>query len=138
MIVALDSNILIAGLSLSEAHSVTAQKLVHDIIAGRHQAAASSIIYTEVLRAEQGSGFESDLVEYIGLIDNLTTLPADNQICTQAGLLRIKYGRTLKIPDALHLATALVAGADVFITNDKALAKVAGKILPTKELSDWR
>lgn len=37
---------------------------------------------------------------------------------------RIRQDRSIKAPDAIQLATAAVAGCDLFITNDERLAKL--------------
>lgn len=47
----------------------------------------------------------------------------DEALATLAGTLRSKH-KTLKTPDALHLATALHIGATQFITNDHQLQKL--------------
>ena len=36
--------------------------------------------------------------------------------------LRVQYG--LKTPDALHAATSLLAGCDMFVTNDRKFEKL--------------
>ncbi|GIP14830.1 hypothetical protein J40TS1_04720 [Paenibacillus montaniterrae] len=50
---------------------------------------------------------------------HLTILPIDNLVAERAAYLRGKY--SIKTPDALIVATALVANADLFITNDQRL-----------------
>ena len=47
-------------------------------------------------------------------------VPVDDIITLKAAEIRSKY-QFFKAMDALHLATAFVAGADVFYTNDKQL-----------------
>jgi len=42
------------------------------------------------------------------------------QIAVEAAQIRATY-RRIRTPDALQMATAVVAGADYFLTNDKAL-----------------
>ena len=37
--------------------------------------------------------------------------------------MRAEYG--LRTPDALHIATAIEAGAQAFITNDRSMRKVS-------------
>ena len=50
----------------------------------------------------------------------LTVLSISRSVVERATELRAKYA-TLKTPDALHLAAALVARADRFVTGDKSL-----------------
>jgi len=44
--------------------------------------------------------------------------PATREVAAEAAALRAVHGRALRLPDALVLATARVAGADVVITTD--------------------
>lgn len=46
----------------------------------------------------------------------------DAHVAEVAADLRARY--TLRTPDALHLATAIVADCDAFLTNDKGLRRV--------------
>ncbi|WP_456473926.1 type II toxin-antitoxin system VapC family toxin [Candidatus Pyrohabitans sp.] len=53
---------------------------------------------------------------------NLQVYPVYSEIAIEAAKLRAKYG--IRTPDAIQIATAIYAGAYVFITNDKRLKKV--------------
>ncbi len=55
-------------------------------------------------------------------IQSLSFVPVTEQVAQLAGQYRHTYG--IKGPDSIHLATAVTAGAERFITNDKALAKL--------------
>ena len=79
----------------------------------------------------------TDFEAFVSHITNLTTAPGDNSICLRAGDLRKQHGPRLKLPDAIHLATAEQARADWFITNDEVLARIAESVLPTKLLAVW-
>jgi len=138
MLIALDSNILIAALSPHEEHSTRAQQLIKDIASNRYQAVVSSIAYGEILSfSTQQVARALDLGSFLRQIKNCATIAADDTICLAAGELRRTYGGKLKLPDALHLATALNQKADLFITNDFKLAKVAESIVATKTLGEW-
>jgi predicted nucleic acid-binding protein len=50
----------------------------------------------------------------------LSVLPISRSVVDRATELRATY-RVLKTPDALHLAAALVAGAERFLTGDASL-----------------
>ena len=49
-------------------------------------------------------------------------IPLTSEVFDKATELRAGY--SLKTPDAIHLATALVSGCDVFLTNDLRLNRV--------------
>lgn len=63
----------------------------------------------------------------------VVTLSVTATIAERAALLRAEY--SLRTPDAIHLATALEAGCDAFLTNDRGLARVRGiRVLMLDEL----
>jgi len=137
MTIALDSNIFIAALSQNESHSLTAQQLIRDIDSGKYQAIASSIVLGEVLSIANAKE-APDIETFFSLIKNLSTVPASDDICLKAGALRKDQGAKLKLPDALHAATALLSNAELFITNDQQLVKVTKSFLATKLLSELK
>src|SRR2546421_202086 len=55
---------------------------------------------------------------FTGAITEVVTL--SSQVMDRATDIRARHG--FKTPDAIHLAAALVAGCDVFLTNDHRLA----------------
>jgi predicted nucleic acid-binding protein len=70
------------------------------------------------------------LTETIGL----KVVATDTEIAQNAALLRAKY--SLKTIDAIHLATAIVAGCDAFLTNDHIFRRVSElRILVLDDLS---
>lgn len=139
MSVALDSNVFIAALSPKENHSPIAQRLVQDIASAKYRAVVSSIVYGEVIGvAKETRSSVLDLPSFFRSLRNLETVSADDNICAAAGRLRQEYGTKLRLADAIHLATALEQKAEVFITNDLTLAKIAKGIIPTKTLANYR
>jgi predicted nucleic acid-binding protein len=134
MLVAIDSNVFVGALSTKEEHSSNAQQLIRDVASGKYKAIASSIVYGEVYSVSVSSQ-QVDLEGFFSQISNLVTIPAGDSICIRAGELRLKFGSKLKLPDALHLATALSVDANLFITNDEKLANVSRELISTKLLS---
>ncbi len=134
MLIALDSNVFIAALSPKEEHSVNAQGLMRNIAGGQYKAVASSLVYGEVLSV---SGMLINLDEFVASIGSLKTVAADDDVCFEAGKLRIKYNFRLKLPDAIHMVTAINNKADIFVTNDSKLASISKDLIPTKLLSDF-
>jgi predicted nucleic acid-binding protein len=54
----------------------------------------------------------------------LSVLDVSAAVLDRATELRARHG--FKVPDAIHLATAIEAGADAFLTGDAGLAKCPG------------
>ena len=55
-------------------------------------------------------------------LPNLAVLPVDARVARRAAELRAHC--RLRLPDALHIATALRFGAGAFVTNDRRLNRV--------------
>ena len=58
-----------------------------------------------------------------------TVAAADRDICRMAARLRARHGRSLRLPDALVIATALGAGADLTLTTDRGWPHVGVSVL---------
>ena len=118
--IALDSNVFIYLLNAHPEFGPRAEKAVRlpDV------KVASELIFAEIFsspklndtiaRHETEKFLEALRVLYVPINKKTTLL---------AGELRRKH-KVLALADALHIASALEAGADTFITNDKALAKL--------------
>ncbi len=75
----------------------------------------STLLLAEVL-VPRSEGRADEVDELGRLLQRLDLRPVDRRIAEVAAILRSKY--RLKTADAVHLATALDAGADRFITNN--------------------
>lgn len=53
--------------------------------------------------------------------ENLVLLDVSSDVIDRATELRVQYG--FRTPDAIHLATAILIGADVFLSADAGLAR---------------
>jgi predicted nucleic acid-binding protein len=60
--------------------------------------------------------------ELFTFFPNLSVLPIDAAVAEIAADLRAAH--SLRTPDALHLATALHAGADAFVSEDRRLRRI--------------
>lgn len=78
----------------------------------------SLILLTEVLAKPMRAGLASDetkrLLELVGRLD---LYPLDDPTAQLALSLAVSYG--LRAADSVHLATAIAAGADRFLTNNR-------------------
>lgn len=94
--------------------------------ASQLRAVAATLTLTEVLtqplrlnRVDVASAYRRILEQHpaVRLVD------LDPSIASQAAELRARYA--LKTPDAIQVATAIAAGCDAFLTNDRDLSRVA-------------
>lgn len=74
----------------------------------------SVVLLTETLALGDDTPHSSRLREILAA---LVLISVDSEIARVAASLRAIY--RLKAPDALHLATAIVVGADRFVTNNR-------------------
>jgi predicted nucleic acid-binding protein len=90
------------------------------------EAVSSVITLTEVLIHPLILGKTKIEQEYRDILINsgqFRLLPVTQNIADSAADLRARYN--LRTPDALHIATAIDAGCDAFLTNDNGLKRVA-------------
>lgn len=59
----------------------------------------------------------SEIERFFRETENLKVYGLESEIASEASRLR-RNNRTLRTPDSIQLATAIVGGADVFVTND--------------------
>jgi predicted nucleic acid-binding protein len=123
-LVALDTCIFIYAI---EQHPVFAPTInpLFDLLADGHLRAVTSLLtLLEVLVLPLRQGHPELAAEYRKILTESSSLqlaPIDRNVVEQAADLRARYA--IKLPDALQLATAKVARADVFLTNDKMLQR---------------
>ena len=138
MQVYLDTNVFIAAFERRNSQS----DRLADLIAvasrdGRKHFATSELALSELLVAPMRQDLE-DLVEYYVRLfasnDWLEVRPVDTDVLVFAARLRATR-QGLKLPDAIHLATASMAGCDIFMTEDQGLrAAIAGFSDPIRPL----
>jgi len=114
-VIAFDSNVLIYTLREDPFLQKEAQAVFREI--ALKGGVCSTLVITEVLYGDLKSLAQIPLLRSpeIKLID------VDPYIAEKAGQLRATYG--LKNIDAVHIATAIITGAQVFVTNDQKILK---------------
>lgn len=97
---------------------------------GEVQLCTSVLTITEVLtgyrRLKDANAEQSFLQMLNQFYSFLKVWPVDFFVADRAASLRAAYG--IRTPDAVHLATAIAVGAELYITNDR-------KLKPVKEVS---
>lgn len=120
--IALDTNLFIYVFEQHSEFGEKAKAILEQVENGFVSAVASSVSLTEILVKpirEGNLSLEKQYKLIFSHFPHLTILPIDNLVAERAAYLRGKY--SIKTPDALIVATALVANADLFITNDQRL-----------------
>lgn len=137
MKLAIDSNIFIAFLQKDEAFFKPAAEILKNIADGKHYAVFSTLTYGEVMYGAPRYGSLQAVKLFFRSLRGAEPIAANGEICFLAAELRLKYP-SLKLPDAIHLATALVASTDKFVTADRRLYTITAKemkselVIPTK------
>lgn len=131
---ALDSNVFIAFLAEDPDFFDAAAEIMRKIENGQLNAAYSSLVFGEVTRMPIDESLEP-IKQFFNKLPG-TDYPADKAVCTKAAELRRKYPG-LKLPDAIHLATAIHSKANNFITADKSLARIAKKEINATYLKEF-
>lgn len=91
---------------------------------GNPRIVTSVITLTEILVLPIETGNQAYEQAYREMLLNIETIRLERvsvAIAEQAARLRARYN--LRTPDALHIATAITAGCDAFLTNDRALRR---------------
>lgn len=116
MTVLLDTNIAIAYVSGDESIHCKLQSLENN----RHKFTFSVITKAELISGSKSK--EED--DFIAELTDSVLYIVDNEVASLAGIIRkeqkIKYNRSVKMPDALIAATAIRHQTALF-TNDKGL-----------------
>lgn len=104
-----------------------AERLLAAAESGSCRLVVSVLALLEALVVPKRQGDETLCRRYRDLFaafPNLAVVSIDPQLAEVAAELRAAHG--LRTPDALHLATALHAGAAAFVTEDRRLRAVSG------------
>ena len=97
------------------------------------KAAGDTVAVCDLARAEcligpLISGDAAVLADYQQFFSSPTIqmLPMTASVCARAAELRVASLLQIKLPDALHLAAAIINGCGLFLTNDAQLKKCGG------------
>jgi predicted nucleic acid-binding protein len=118
--IAIDTMVLIYVMEKHPIYFPLAKLVLQSIESGRNRGVISAITLTELLTAPAQADDLAAMRDYELYLLNfpyLSILPLDVGIAREAAHLRASTG--LPTPDAIILATARNAGAEVIITNDK-------------------
>jgi predicted nucleic acid-binding protein len=119
-LIGLDTALFVYDWEFHPTFGAAARAVSAAIESGELRAVASTLLLGELLvrpfpagRADVAAAYRDRLSRY----PNLSLVAPDSEICTRAAELRALAPR-LRLPDAVHVATALSSGATAFVTND--------------------
>ena len=118
----LDAGVVIGMLDRRDTHHAAATAAIRAARDRGDQCSIPASAYAEVLVRPMRLGDEAvAIVE--AAIDAIpaTITPIDREIAWSAGRLRATHGLALRLPDAMILASAIVAKADRVLTTDGGL-----------------
>jgi len=122
-LVYLDSNVFIAAMENPGAHSDHAWWIIRAVEEGEIGAVTSEITIAEVLVKPIQLGndsFVSAYEEMIASSAHFEVLPVRRDILVQAAQLRARRS-SIRLPDAIHIATALTASCRCIVSDDQRL-----------------
>jgi predicted nucleic acid-binding protein len=100
------------------------------------RAVTSTVTIAEILTkpfADKNFSLADEIKFTINSFASLSIVSIDEKLAEAAALLRARY--TIRLPDALQVATAIQGEATLFLTNDKRVKKVdAVQVLVLSEL----
>lgn len=133
--VAVDTAPLVFYIEDHPEHADRLEPFFQAVVAGRVAMVTSVVTLLEVLVHPLRRGDEALAHAYNDFLlasSGVTTVAVDAAIAQAAAELRC--GSRLKTPDAIHVATALVRKADLFLTNDRDFG--ASAPLPILRVTD--
>ena len=134
--IALDTAPLIYVFEWHPVHFAQVEPVIAAIDAGALQGIASSLALLETLVGPLQCGNATLADTYrrtLTSAPNLRLVPVDESVAELAASIRAQH--RFKAPDAIHLATAVRAGADAFLTNDAQLRAFTGvRVVTVAEL----
>jgi len=124
----LDANVFIYALEGIPPYAEPMRALLEGIDAGSVRAATSELTLAEVLvrpMADGNAGLQAAYQEMLQPGDGFQLVPVSRAILIEAARVRAESG-ALKLPDAIHVATAGASGREALLTNDRTLASASG------------
>ena len=128
--VCLDSSTFIYFIDENPRYISKVEKIFSEISEGNILGVSSYLSLLEVLVEPIKEGARDVASQYKNFMlgsSSLKLYPLDDRVAEKAAELRARYygnGMKIKTPDAIQIATGILNGADIFITNDKNLKNV--------------
>jgi predicted nucleic acid-binding protein len=126
----LDANPLIYAFESPKDFPQLATHFLGPLQKGELTVVTSTVTITEVLTHPIKNGdavLEQAYRQFFAAGKSVEIWPVNTEIAERAAQLRAQFG--LRTPDAIHIATSLIAKCDLFFTHDLALGKLGIRII---------
>jgi predicted nucleic acid-binding protein len=126
----LDAGVIVAALDAEDAHhaaaveALRAGRLAGDELLLPASAYAECLVWPMRAGADAAAAAEA----FIDLLP-ATVIAADRSVCRTAARLRARHGPSLRLPDALVIATAIETGAARVLTADRRWPSGVGAVV---------
>lgn len=127
----IDTSVVLAYLAGGEPGSQRAEELFDAFVAtGRNPAGISMVTVAEILVRpfRRGPAAVATAEAFLQHFADLRLVPVTYDVAREAA--RLRASTDLPMPDALILASAVVAGADVVLTGDRSWPSHAAELAP--------
>ena len=127
-LVGLDTMVFVYAFERHAEFGPACEAILRSIEAGEVEAVMSSLVLGELLVRpfrENRPDVVHRYLDTLGRLPHLEQVPADGPICQRAAQLR-GQAPALRLPDAVHIATAISRGATALISSDARLPANAG------------
>lgn len=131
----LDANTVIYSVEGYENYSNLKDGLLQPLEKGEFVAVTSAITLVETIVGPRKAGdlaTEADFRDFLTPSENFVIEPVTAAVLESVIDLRVRFG--LKMPDAIHLATGMISGCTVFVSNDLEWSKVGVTVVKPKDL----
>jgi predicted nucleic acid-binding protein len=123
--VALDTDIVIAFLDPGDDQHATAVAQLRSRLAAGDQLLAAATVYAESIVRPSQQGTDAAVDEFFDAA-GISIVPVDRAVARRAAALRAEH-RSLRLPDAMSLATAIVTDS-ALLTLDRKLRQIARRV----------
>lgn len=109
------------------------QQLLAQAESGGVELWGSTMLLAEIYKPSNDSAEQTKQQQVLRMLKSqeFNLVDVSSRIAQEAGQLRLNRP-SLRAPDAVHLATAKVVGADWFVTMDQALVRDAPQLMGTR------
>lgn len=125
--VGIDTNVLIYLLEGTGMEADAAGALLDELALGAGEGVLATLAIAEVGTGPARAGDAAMVQRYADELESLEgvrLVPLDREVAVRAAIIR--GSGSLTLADAIHLATARVAGASAFVTNDRRIGALPG------------